>query len=203
LIGGLIAFVILRKRRSKRNQNGFSHDDYTIDMNQNDFAHGNSAAAAAAAAAATTGSVTATNHSNELLSPFDHNRRYAPGVAAVGAGAAGMYGNEAYGDYQEGYSQEGYSQDGYNNYGQQPDYGYYDNNNYAAAAAPVGGYDHDVYANNAAYDSPYQQQQQQQKHHIDVASPTSAGNMSEAEFTSSQSVDKPNAKDYHSKPNEM
>ncbi|KAG1110242.1 hypothetical protein G6F42_015397 [Rhizopus arrhizus] len=202
--------------RTKNNKNGLSQDDYTIDMHQNDFGHGSNAAAAAAAAAATGGAMgaTATHTSTEPLSPFDNTRRYAPAAATAG-GVYGANNTEPYGDYHEaysqagysqgGYSQEGYSQDGYNGYGQQPEYGYYDGGNYAAAGAVPGvvgaaGYDsnrheinNNMYANNN-YDPSYQS-----KHYSDLTSPTSAGNLSEGY----SSVDKPNVKDYNSKPNEM
>ncbi|CAO0803154.1 unnamed protein product [Mucor circinelloides] len=185
-------------------------------MHQNDFGHGSNAAAAAAAAAATGGAMgaTATHTSTEPLSPFDNTRRYAPAAATAG-GVYGANNTEPYGDYHEaysqagysqgGYSQEGYSQDGYNGYGQQPEYGYYDGGNYAAAGAVPGvvgaaGYDsnrheinNNMYANNN-YDPSYQS-----KHYSDLTSPTSAGNLSEGY----SSVDKPNVKDYNSKPNEM
>jgi hypothetical protein len=175
LIGGLLAWLNRHggcASRSKTTKNGFTSDDYTIDMTQNDFAP----TAAAVGGGAVAGATLANLNSHEPLSPFDNNRRYVAPAANY----------ENYGDYnqdvysQGGYSQEGYSQDGY--YPQQQEYGYYDN-----AAAGYGGYD----------SARHEYVDYQQKH--DVVSPTSAGNVSETY----QSADKPNVKDYDSKPNEM
>lgn len=188
-------------KRTKRNKEGFTQDDYTIDMNQNDFNHSHAAAAAVAAGAGA--GTAATVVSTEPLSPFDNTRRYAPTPA---------YGDQ-YPDYQEGFSQGGYSQEGYSQDGNyqhqapvgdyqhhdyahqadyhsqpdyqhqvQPDYGYYDNNAYQP------GYDN---ARHEYYDTP--------KHFNEATSPTSAGNLNEMNYIS----DKPNVKDYNSKPNEL
>lgn len=215
LIGGIITWLNRRggcTSRTKRNKDGLSHDDYTIDMHQNDFNNtnhnmggaggmggGNAAAlaaggVAAGAGAGIIGSNVAGHQSTEPLSPFE--RRYAP------AGGPGYV--EPYADYHEGYSQAGYSQGGYSQEGfnsqggysqeyppQQPqhagaDYGYYD-----TGYNQAGGYDYyDPAAAGAAA--------QQQKHYSDITSPTSVGNLSE---TGGYTSSKPNV--YESKPNEL
>ncbi|KAI8642262.1 hypothetical protein BD408DRAFT_416805 [Parasitella parasitica] len=189
--------------RTKNSKSGLSQDDYTIDMNQNNFGHGPNAAAAGGVMGAT-----ATHASTEPLSPFENSHRYAAAAAPV----AGMYGAsnaEHYGDYQEAYSQAGYSQNGgyvqdnYNNgYGQQPDYAYYNEGvGYPVeGAVPVAGagYDsnrHEINDANMYANHSYNQSQR----YSDITSPTSAGNLSEGY----SSVDKPNVKDSNSKPNEM
>jgi hypothetical protein len=209
LIGGILAWINRRggcTSRSNKRNDAYNQDDYTIDMNQNDFGNNNhSAAAAAAAAAAATGGAatgaTQTGHSTEPLSPFDNSRRFvaAPALAAgAGAGAGYAAGQEPYMDYHnEGYSQGDYSQDGYdhgyNNQPQGADYGYYDANNAAMY--------NQQYVNDSQRHEYYDPGQQ--KHYLDgsVTSPTmsAAGNISEGGY----SADKPNLKDYNSKPNEM
>ncbi|KAI8375808.1 hypothetical protein BD560DRAFT_391957 [Blakeslea trispora] len=203
LIGGLIAWINRHggcaSRSNKRNKDGYTQDDYAIDMQPNDF--NRSAVAAAAAAGVGVGAAGATMNSNEPLSPFDNSRHYPANAA---------YSNDPYGDYHESYSQGGYSQGAYsqeafNNYGQ-TDYGYYDPNAVVGAAGAAQGYglapagydsnrheipDNEMYAYNQAYQQPYG----------NTATPISAGNMSE--YASHPSTDKPNARDYGSKPNEM
>lgn len=212
LIGGILAWINRRGGCTKRDngKNGFSQDDYTIDMNQNDFNHGPGAGTAAAVglgaglgAGAAMGA-TQTMHSTEPLSPFDNQRRYAP--TPVMGNAEPVYNGQEYYQYNDGqgYS-EGYSQDGYqqgvdyNNYAAgagAADYGYYDANHQQAAA-----YGQQPQYMDSARHEYYDPNQQQQKHYSDVTSPTmSAGNLSEGYAPSS---DKPNLKDYHSKPNEM
>ncbi|KAI9345058.1 hypothetical protein BD770DRAFT_186432 [Pilaira anomala] len=166
-------------------------------MNQNDFNHSSAPTTTAAAAAAGLGagaiatSGTTKIASNEPLSPFDHSRRFAPTQPGYGEPAA-------YPDYHENYSQAGYSQGGYSQEGaynqdypqqqqQQQPYGYYDN-----------GYPQDPYQStaNAGYDQYHQQPgyyEQPNAVYANPTSPTSAGNLS----------DKPNVKDYSSKPNEL
>lgn len=213
MIGGIITWLNRRggcTKRTKRNKDGLSHDDYTIDMHQNDFAnHGSSAAAAAAAAAATGGVMGAggLNHKSsvEPLSPFD--RRYTP-TANPGY-------EQPYTDYHDVYSQGGYSQDGYNSQG-----AYSQQGDYPPAMHQQGEYGmHDGYGmqpqgDYGYYDTGYNNQQQQgydstrheyydpqqQKHYSDITSPTSAGNMSE---TGGYTSSKPNVKDFNSKPNEL
>lgn len=211
LIGGILTWMNRRggcTRRTKRNNNGFSQEDYTIDMTQNDFNHpgaGTGAAAgmaAGAGAAAAVGAGTAATavSSNEPLSPFDHSRRFAP--------AQPVYG-ENYPDYHEGYSQAGYSQGGYSQEGYsadgaaypQADYGYYD----TAYQPQQAGYDNvqPVYDSNVqpGYDNNVRHDYYEQpNHYADVTSAASAGNLSDMAYASS---DKPNVKDYNSKPNEL
>lgn len=213
LIGGILTWINRRggcTRRTKRNNNGFSQEDYTIDMTQNDFNHpgtGAGAAAGIAGVAAVAGAGTATTavSNNEPLSPFDHSRRFAP--------AQPVYG-ENYPDYHEGYSQAGYSQGGYSQEGYsadggaypqqgQADYGYYDTA-YQQQQSQAG-YDNvqPVYDNNnvqPGYDNVRHDYYEQPNHYADVTSPASAGNLSEMAYASS---DKPNVKDYNSKPNEL
>lgn len=188
LIAGILIWINRRTRR-RNERNKFSQEDYTLDMNQNDFNHssvpiGTTAAAAAGGAIATSG--TTKIASNEPLSPFDHSRRFAPTQPGYGEPPA------VYPDYHENYSQAGYSQGGYSQEGYNQDYpqpyGYYDN-----------GYAQDPYQTTtttaAGYDQYHPQPgyYEQPNVYANPTSPTSAGNLS----------DKPNVKDYSSKPNEL
>ncbi|KAG1167412.1 hypothetical protein G6F36_012551 [Rhizopus arrhizus] len=182
LIGGFLAFINRRggfASRSKNRRDGLNKDDYTIDMNQNDFGPSNTDTTAASV----TGSAVP-------MSPFD-SRRYAPSPQSAYASAAVP--SDPYNDYHEGYSQTGCSQNAYNqepfhqNGYQQDNYGYY-------------GYDQGYPQQDSQTYYSEQPYMQPQNHYLDPTTPsTVVGKLSEASYQNT--ADKPNLREYN-KPNE-
>ncbi|KAI8978481.1 hypothetical protein BDB01DRAFT_800060 [Pilobolus umbonatus] len=124
-VGGIMAWINRRggcTARTKNRGNGFTEEDYTVNMNQNDFNH----PAPIPSPAAVNSTL-----STEPLSPFDQHR-YAPTSTNTANYTSEPYQQE----YHDVYRQDGYTQDMYSN-----THGYYDNT-YNAQPAYVNGHEY-------------------------------------------------------------